>query len=244
MQSTTLHFLLIAGAVILSTILALFTLNGPSTSETPMAIDVSQVQRGEQATEDLFDAGFLYVQQALGGKFTAAPAGNPGEYTLTLNNVWPETTYFADRPSRVWGRMGNSEFAASGLFSPTSPPNASLVLSDSNLYGDLVLLELLNPQYDSANQSFSYSVRFLEGQNPEVLMETLSSSSPSGTASFGSASLYIDDYSYNCTGTVLFTVQDPSGSPLEGVSLICCNTLYKGNKSNAQGHVSVDYPIL
>jgi len=244
MHNSTLGFLLIAAAVIISTFIALFTLNSSNSPVDAVSTAQASGDAVQQATQDELDTGLLYVQQALGGAFTTAPSGNPDEYTLTLNNVWPETTFFANRPSRNWGRLGNSEFIMSGLFNESDPPNASLAFSDSNIYGDLVILELMNPHYDSASQTLVYSVRFLDGQDPAALMRSLENNSPTGTASFGSASLYIDDYSYDCTGTIQFTVRDPSGSPIEDVSLVCCNTNYRGNRSNANGVVSVDYPIL
>jgi hypothetical protein len=45
----------------------------------------------------------LFVQMAESGTFVSA--ASPNTYTLTLNNVWSDTLYFADRPSRVTGTM-------------------------------------------------------------------------------------------------------------------------------------------
>jgi hypothetical protein len=137
---------------------------------------------------------FLFLQQAQSGTFELANNGNPDEYMLTLENVWPETTYFSDRPQRISGTMSNEEFLGlDGMFSIDNPPNAAVVLSDASSEEDVILVELMNPQYDPAAGRLIYTVKLLNDEVSAGLKNWRARKDQSLPNSFSHVTLFIDN---------------------------------------------------
>lgn len=155
----------------------------------------------------------LFVQTATSGTFGPNPraAGTPpaagpgtppvlqrhGAYLLTLHGHSGETIGFSDRPQRQFGEVPTSRFLQAMGFTPTNPPNAALVVDTPQHAGAVFLLELMTPAYDGATQTLTYEVTLLQ-QYPNArggalapLATTAQQATPA--ASFGSASLFIDD---------------------------------------------------
>ncbi len=140
---------------------------------------------------------FLFLQQAQSGTFELANNGNPDEYMLTLENVWPETTYFSDRPQRISGTMSNEEFLGlDGMFSIDNPPNAAVVLSDASSEEDVILVELMNPQYDPAAGRLIYTVKLFNDEVSAGLKNWRARKDQSLPNSFSHVTLFIDSNSY------------------------------------------------
>lgn len=137
---------------------------------------------------------FLFLQQAQSGTFELANNGNPDEYMLTLENVWPETTYFSDRPQRISGTMSNEEFLGlDGMFSIDNPPNAAVVLSDASSEEDVILVELMNPQYDPAAGRLIYAVQLVNDEVSAGLKNWRARKDQSLPNSFSHVTLFIDN---------------------------------------------------
>ncbi len=134
----------------------------------------------------------LYVQLAESGTFVSG--ASPDTYTFTLNNVWSDTLYFADRPSRVTGIMSTESFVEmSSLFNPENPPNAAIVLSDPR-FGDqdVVIGVLTNPQYNAAQKTLSYDIKVLDKPESPDLSQWEAELDATLPASFGTVSVFID----------------------------------------------------
>ena len=107
------------------------------------------------------EGSLLFVQNA--GATTLEPAGD-GTYTLTMNDVLPQTLYFSDRPARIAGTIPTEGFVTGWEEAfADSPPNASLIAhSGENAEDeDAVVVELLDSTYDAAAGSLTYTVRIL-----------------------------------------------------------------------------------
>lgn len=188
----------------------------------------------------------LFVQTATGGTFQPNPAGSAtpatvgrgtpaatqphGAYLLTLHGHSGETIGFSDRPQRNFGEVKTSRFLQSMGFTPANPPNAALVVDTPQQADAVVLLELMTPAYDSGTQTLIYEANLLHqypnqrGSALAPLASTVQRATPAAT--FGSASLFIDDCpdgSITCTdpytGDVVGTV--PVGYCWSW-SLACC----------------------
>lgn len=142
---------------------------------------------------------YLYVQHAASGTIEQENDDSTAAlYTLTLNGINNNTMSFSDRPDRkvdqittaryvhLWTE-GQDSFAA-------DPPNAALVMNEAG--GEaVVVVELLNPMYDSEKQTLSYDIVALDPK--EGLLAFRSSTSLPG--SFSQATLFIDNaYDGNC----------------------------------------------
>lgn len=112
----------------------------------------------EATTEAGEQASILFTHTGDEGTLTAA---DDGTYTLTLENVDTQVLWFSDRPARgagyltldgylqVWGE-GSDSFES-------DPPNASVIID-----GQGVAVELLNPVYDEAAGTLSYTATLLD----------------------------------------------------------------------------------
>jgi hypothetical protein len=151
---------------------------------TPAA---SPVVEGEKTT-------FLFLQTFDGGSLMPKP-GEEGIYVLSLQGDRGRTIGFSDRPERIV-TSGPTQGFLDGLgFSPVDPPNAALVFEPSAGETDVIVLELLNPQYDAAAQTLTYDVRILDTfaeQGGLSFQEEPRQPDPAGEE-FGPAELYIDD---------------------------------------------------
>lgn len=155
--------------------------------------------------------GTLFVQTAAGGTMTANPAagatplaagaGTPapaarGAYLLTLHGHTGETIGFSDRPERNFGELPTPKFFTGLGFLPNNPPNAALVVDTPEQQGAVVLVELLDPQYDPSSQTLTYGANLLH-QYPnakgDVLEPLVAKAQSTPPASFTNVSLFIDD---------------------------------------------------
>lgn len=138
---------------------------------------------------------FLFVQQAQSGTFELTNNDNPDEYILALEHVWPETTYFSDRPQRISGTINNEEFLElDGMFSPNNPPNAAIVLSDApSEEQDVIIVELMDPQYDPAAGRLIYTVKLINREVSAGLKNWGTRKDKFLPDNFSHVTLFIDD---------------------------------------------------
>jgi len=134
---------------------------------------------------------YLFVQNATSGTFTS---NGDETYTLTMNGVSSQTIYFSDRPKRDVGQVDMQTFLNSGCFNDANPPNAAIDVLNVGEENDVVIVELLDPVYDSDAATLRYTARIVEDANHSVttLNERNDGSIP---ASFDSVALFIDDCS-------------------------------------------------
>jgi len=150
---------------------------------TPAA---SPVPAGEKTT-------FLFVQSFAGGSIMPKP-GQAGTYVLSLEGDHGRTIGFSDRPERIVATGPTQAFLDGFIFSPVDPPNAALVFAPSVGETDIIVLELLNPQYDDATSTVTYDVHVLDTFDDSELsfQEEPRPPDPAGET-FGPAELFIDD---------------------------------------------------
>ncbi len=153
----------------------------------------------------LTDGAFLFVQSAASGTFAANPgagtlvadgAATPGggaDYLLTLEGHAGNTIYFSDRPERIFGEGPTDQFIAGLGFSPANPPNAALVTSDADGNEDILVVELLSPVYDANAGSVAYGVNILSDYEGGLDFVAGRQADEDLGATFGEASLFIDD---------------------------------------------------
>ena len=157
--------------------------------------------------EILVDDTFLFVQTATSGSFTANPgAGTPAaadgtpavgggaDYLLTLEGHSGNTIYFSDRPARIFGSAPTDQFLAGLGFAADNPPNAALVTNDEQGNEDVLVIELVDPDYDDAAGSVMYGVNVLSEYEGEGLTHVAERQQDAMLPrTFGNASLFIDD---------------------------------------------------
>ncbi|MEM9336635.1 MAG: hypothetical protein AAGA35_02165 [Patescibacteria group bacterium] len=156
-------------------------------------IGYALMQNQQSAGAVVAEPTLLYVQTAGSGSLVLE--GETG--TLTLNNTAPDTVYFSDRPAREVGRETTADFIGDwslgeGSFAET-PPNAALDIIDINGDQHVLIVELLNPDYNANTDTLTY----------EVIMLDAGSADDSLYSSFDTAALFIDSTykSYNCKCT-------------------------------------------
>ena len=133
---------------------------------------------------------WMFVQTAHSGSFFPVP-GNEGLYNVTLAGVSPTTIVFSDRPYRTVEQAPMQKFLDSLGFSAKNPPNAAIEVLGANESEDVVVVELLNPVYDEANQILQYTARILEHPNLSY-SEFNNRSDKKLAATFGPAAVFID----------------------------------------------------
>jgi hypothetical protein len=139
---------------------------------------------------------FLFVQTFESGSLIPKE-GEAGVFVLTLQGEHGRTIGFSDRPERIVGSTPTQSFLDGLGFSPIDPPNAALVIEPTPGETDIVVLELLNPQYDEAAQTLTYEVRILDAFDAEGglnFQEEPRAPDPAGEE-FSAAQLFIDDCS-------------------------------------------------
>ena len=145
----------------------------------------------EEAEAEEKPVRHMFVQSAHSGSFVPVE-GEENLYTLTLEGVSPQTIAFADRPERDVGQVPMQKFLDGLGFSPKNPPNAAIEILEAEEEEDVMVMELLDPVYDAANQTLQYNVSILEEPNHSYAIfnerhdESLSEH-------FGPAALFIDD---------------------------------------------------
>jgi len=176
-----------------------------ATQGTPAATAVADALAANNATS--------FVQTATGGSFrpnplagTAASSGpgtpaaaQHGTYLLTLHGHNGETIAFADRPQRTFAEVPTRRFFTGMGFTAVNPPNAALVADLPGQPDAVVLLELLNPEYDAGTQTLTYEANLLHqypnarGNALAPLVAKAHAPALPAALTFGPASLFIDD---------------------------------------------------
>jgi hypothetical protein len=168
------------------------------------------------------DAAFLFVQTASSGSFTAnpnagatpaaagtpgatgTPAGGPGgnaQYLLTLSGHPGETVYFSDRPERIFGEAPTETFLARLGFGASNPPNAAISTETADGPDDVLVVELVAPEYDQASGTLTYGVNIQSDYAGEGLAHLARQQTDDQLAqTLGRTSLFIDD----CPDTLVY----------------------------------------
>lgn len=122
------------------------------------------MEAGEQAS-------ILFTHTGDEGTLTAA---DNGTYTLTLTGASSQVLWFTDRPARGAGYLSMSTYLqtwdeGSDSFE-SDPPNASVIID-----GQGVALEIMNPVYDEAAGTLSYTATLLDNSQSFADGATLTS---------------------------------------------------------------------
>jgi hypothetical protein len=142
-----------------------------------------------ESGEDIFT---MFVQTAQGGHFVPKP-DEEGVYQVVLRGASVQTVYFSDRPHRLVGSVSTADFLAALGFSPDNPPNAAIVAQTEDGGEDVIVVELLNPQWDSRSQTLTYDVVVLDEYVGDGYGELAQQADPELPETFGHTSLFIDD---------------------------------------------------
>lgn len=111
--------------------------------------------------------------------------------------------------------MPTQQFLDTLGFTPADPPNAALV-AQTDGGEDVLVLELINPQYDATSGQLTYEVRPLENYQELGLRFVADRQSDlTMPASFGEASLFIDD----CPDGQVWCSNGSFGHELHGVGM-------------------------
>jgi hypothetical protein len=172
---------------------------------------------------------FLFVQLADAGTWLPKP-DEDGVYLLTLAGTGEQTLYFSDRPERIVGTVPTGQFLENLGFTPANPPNAAIVVEDSNGTRDVLVVELMNPVYvqDSAglgDDSIVYEARVLENYQGNGLEEWDQQQTDDTLAEgFTNVSLFIDDCpaAYNCYYSASFFDPIVNVGPIPGGPVGTC----------------------
>jgi len=162
-----------------------------SQGESEIVAQSSNETQQEDAEAEEKPVRYMFVQSAHSGSFVPVE-GEENLYTLTLEGVSPQTIAFSDRPKRVVGQVPMQKFLDGLGFSPKNPPNAAIEILEAEEEEDVMVMELLDPVYDAANQTLQYNVSILEVPNHSyaIFNERHDESLPEH---FGHAALFIDD---------------------------------------------------
>ncbi|MBN1346027.1 MAG: hypothetical protein JXQ73_25290 [Phycisphaerae bacterium] len=137
---------------------------------------------------------YLYVVTADAGTLVA-DGEDANTYTLTLTGVMPDAIYFSDRPERSAGDETVQEFvddwAASGF--EDDPPNGAIVLHTGDPNGDVVIVELTGPVYDTATATLRLTAAILTDEQTGALAAYGTMADAAIPEAFTTASLFIDD---------------------------------------------------
>ena len=133
----------------------------------------------------------MFVQTAHSGSFVPVE-GEDNLYILNLEGVSPQTIAFSDRPERVVEQVAMQKFLDGFCVSSENPPNAAIEVLEGNEEEDVMVVELMHPVYDDANQTLQYNVSILEEPDHSyaIFNERHDQSLPD---SFGAVALFIDD---------------------------------------------------
>lgn len=161
-----------------------------------LAVNLCYAATEKNSNGNKTNEGYLLIQGAAEAMLEQSK-DDPSYYLLTLKQVNPYVMYFSERPTRKAGQMPMEKYLhfwkSEGPNNfQKNPPNADLHAiqrvagSPDKIYN--FILELFDPNYDSAKQTISYRVKPLEG-NPNPL--------PS-SATFQQVTLFIDDICVSC----------------------------------------------
>ena len=158
---------------------------------------------------------YLFVQNAHSGSFVPV-AGEENLYTLTLENVAPQTIFFSDRPERIVGQVENQPFLDGMCFTEENPPNAAIVVLDADENEDVAVVELFDPVYNAEAKTLRY--RALVLQEPDhSYAEYNERHDGTMPESFGSAALFID----GCPARGVLCMKEDAVDILCGTAACC-----------------------
>jgi hypothetical protein len=147
------------------------------------------------AVESANGANFMFVQTLGAGSIDAATDGVQS-LLLVADHLAGQTLFFSDRPERIVGMVPTASFLSGGKdaeglgFTPSDPPNAALVLPD----GKILIVELIDPEYDAANGQIRYQMRVLDDVTQvDLSLDTEPLAREDAVGEFTAASLFIDD---------------------------------------------------
>ena len=135
---------------------------------------------------------FLFVQTFASGTLTP-DASQPDHFLLTLTDAPASRIAFADRPARLTDSLPTEDLPRQLSFDPADPPNAAL-LTRTDAGDEVVLVvELLDPTYDSATRTVTYGARELADYSG-IGAGLAAAAQPLADApsAFGVTSLFID----------------------------------------------------
>jgi len=134
---------------------------------------------------------YLFVQNANSGTFIKS---DNETYTLSLNDVSPQTIYFTDRPRKNVGQVEMQKFLDGLCFKSNDPPNAAIEILNGNKEEDVVIVELSDPVYNKTSKILKYTAKILNNINHSLSIynERRDKSIPT---SFNEVALFIDDCS-------------------------------------------------
>ena len=141
---------------------------------------------------------YLFVQSASKVKIEVVK-GHTHLYKVTLKNVSPYVTYFADRPYRNTNTMSTEKFVElwhkqKGDSFLQNPPNADLVATQIGFYSDHKLInfvvELTDPHYDAKSKTLTYIAKPLKGSEVPTI----------NSLTLHHVYLFIDDVCLSCWG--------------------------------------------
>ncbi len=135
---------------------------------------------------------YLFVQNAGSGTFLRDANGS---YTLTLEGVAPQTIYFSDRPVRDAGQVPMQTFVKSSCFDISNPPNAAVDVLDEKGEASVIVVELLDPLYDTQSATLRYTARIVPDDVNHSVDRFNQNRADTLPESFGSVALFIDDCS-------------------------------------------------
>jgi len=175
-------------AVLLVALVSTSSIIYASQGESENVAQSSNETQPEEAEEK--PVRYMFVQSAHSSSFVPVE-GEENLYSLTLEGVSPQTIAFSDRPERVVGQVSMQKFLDGLGFSPKNPPNAAIEILEADEEEDVMVMELLDPVYDAANQTLQYNVSILEVPNHSyaIFNERHDESLPEH---FGPAALFID----------------------------------------------------
>lgn len=157
---------------------------------------------------------FLFVQSFAGGSIVPVDDAS-GHFTLTLDGTNPQTVYFSDRPERVFGLTTTAAILDGLGFTPDDPPNAALLVTTDTGEEDVLIIELLDPVWDEATATLTYTVQVLaEYAEPGLAFVAAQQTDYELPETFGQGGLFVDGCSTDRVICYLFT---PTGSKGEVV---------------------------
>lgn len=157
-----------------------------------VAVPLTQAQSATPAPDAARRVFTMFVQTAQAGSFVPKP-DTPDVYEVSLEGVTVQTIYFTDRPERVVGTVPTGQFLDALGFTPFNPPNAAIV-AHTDEGEDILVVELFNPRWDEATLTLTYDVQVLAEYAGDGLGHLATRQADDELpASFGQASLFIDD---------------------------------------------------
>jgi hypothetical protein len=187
------------------------TTSGAATNETAAAAASGDAAAAASPARNNNMTGveFLFIQSAQSGSVSEV---NATTFTLELRDVSDKTIMFSDRPDRIVSSVNTTNFIGNWSTGPNSfaadPPNAVLILDDEEQREELAVIELFNPEYDSAANTLRYDIT---AENA-----TATTTSINLPSEFGQSTLVIDPKEQTGQGRWYTPTDVESGSINDG----------------------------